>query len=167
MLLSLCDAFKLRSNKIRLVPVTKTAHIRGVVFLVSDLIVWFWNRTVISSKLSYLVTKTYFLISGSSYLSDRTSLVRKLLVRQSQQPVWNDRTWVMPNTAWRSRSITPHPRYRKSISITESHVSIYISVAVRYKKTISIIETVISIDYWYTSTSWHLILAIVHVVYRN
>ena len=31
-------------------------------------------------------------------MSDRTSLVRDLLVRQSQQPVWDDRTWVMPNT---------------------------------------------------------------------
>ena len=39
------------------------------------------------------------------------------------------------------------------------------SVAVRYKKSISIIETVISIDYRYISTSWHLILAIVPVVY--
>ena len=31
-------------------------------------------------------------------MSDRTSLVRELLVRQSQQPVWDDRTWVMVNT---------------------------------------------------------------------
>ena len=31
-------------------------------------------------------------------MSDRTSLVSVLLVRQSQQPVWDDRTWVMVNT---------------------------------------------------------------------
>ena len=31
-------------------------------------------------------------------MSDRTSLVKELLVPQSQQPVWDDRTWVMPNT---------------------------------------------------------------------
>ena len=39
-------------------------RIFSVVFPVSCLIGWFWHRTVISSKLSYLVTKTYFFISG-------------------------------------------------------------------------------------------------------
>ena len=34
-------------------------------------------------------------------MSDRTSLVRELLVRQSQQSVWDDRTWVMVNTEFR------------------------------------------------------------------
>ena len=80
-----------------------TAHPKLRIFAVLCIRFPIWLFGSGTGQLSAVIYRIWWpkhiFLYQDSYLSDRTSLVRELLVRQSQQPVWDDRTGVMPNTA--------------------------------------------------------------------